>query len=119
MKVNIFAQMMAFMLTWALFITALPSSKFATCFDSNCKSNLIDAGGVSGISPRVDPASVLLGINCRGSSECGGYCHPNVGNIKYFVDQLGKFTRCQHLRNRRRLYALHEPPLQSLLDTFH
>jgi hypothetical protein len=49
---------------------------------------------VPGISLRNDftPDQELLGINCRGSSECRGICHPNMGNIKYFVDQIGEYN---------------------------
>jgi hypothetical protein len=119
MNLNILTQMRAFVLTWALLVTALPSSKFAILSHSNCKTDLIDADGMSEISPRVDPASVLLGINCRGSSECGGYCHPNIGNIRYFVDQIRKWTRLKPLSNNSGLRRCLLWRLQSLLDSFH
>jgi hypothetical protein len=90
MKLNILFQVLAFVLTWALFVTALPSSKFLLLSQSYHGTDYLDAGGVPSISLRRDDAGALLGINCRGSSECGGYCHPNIGNIKYFVDQIGE-----------------------------
>jgi hypothetical protein len=90
MKLNILSQVLAFVLTWALFFTALPSSEFLLLSHSHHGTDCLGAGGVPGISLRRDDAGPLLGINCRGSSECGGYCHPNIGNIKYFVDQIGE-----------------------------
>ncbi|KAH7379225.1 hypothetical protein DE146DRAFT_741012 [Phaeosphaeria sp. MPI-PUGE-AT-0046c] len=68
------AKVMALILTCVLFVSALPSN----------------GDGAAGISLReiTTPDAPLLCINCRGSSECGGYCHPNIGDIKYFVDQI-------------------------------
>jgi flavoprotein len=88
MKFNIFAQVMAFVLTWALFVMALPSSEFLIQARLQHCTDCIDAGGVPGISVRQETAGALLGINCRGSSQCNGVCHPNIGNIKYFADQI-------------------------------